>query len=421
MVNLAAKETDAIVEEIKTPPGGRLMSLDALRGFDMFWILGAGGFIRQLDEVVNRGVSQRSGWIHTLAAQCQHKNWEGIAFEDLIFPLFVFIAGVSIVFSLTKEMQRHSKLGVCWRILRRATLLFALGIFYSGGLSQPWPDVRLTGVLQRIALCYLGAAVVFSTLRLRGIIATIVLLLAGYWALMTFVPFPNIKLDQPSVEQAAHRLGSNDLAKILASTKETTRGSYEKGLNLSNYLDAKYLPGRKYNLYWCPEGLLSTLPAIATCLLGLLAGMLLRSGAYSDGKKVFWLAALGVLGVLLGFLWGLQFPVIKKIWTSSYVLVAGGYSALLLAAFYWIVDVCKLRAWCQPLVWIGANSITIYLLSPLLNFRQVAGRLVGGDVQKFLDVRIASGAGELAAIAVSYALIFALMGFLYHRKVFVRL
>jgi hypothetical protein len=92
-----------------------------------------------------------------------------------------------------------------------------------------------------------------------------------------------------------------------------------------------------------------------------------------------------------------------------------------LAAFYWIVDVCKLRAWCQPLVWIGANSITIYLLSPLLNFRQVAGRLVGGDVQKFLDVRIASGAGELAAIAVSYALIFALMGFLYHRKVFVRL
>ena len=152
-------------------------------------------------------------------------------------------------------------------------------------------------------------------------------LLAGYWALMTFVPFPNLKLDQVTVEQAGRRLGTRDLAVILANTKETTAGTFEKGLNLCNYLDARFLPGKKYDRYWCPEGLLSTLPAIATCLLGVLAGLLLQRADYDDRKKVLWLAVLGTAGVLLGFLWGQQFPVIKKIWTSSYVLVAGGYSA----------------------------------------------------------------------------------------------
>jgi predicted acyltransferase len=419
--NLAAMGDNATVDDNKNPVAGRLMSLDALRGFDMFWIIGGGTFVRQLDEVVNRGGVQRSAWIHTLAAQCEHKNWQGMAFEDLIFPLFVFIAGVSIVFSLTKEIQLHGKRGACWRILRRATLLFALGVFYNGGFAHPWPDVRLTGVLQRIALCYLGAAAVFCTLRPRAIMATVVLLLAGYWALLTFVPFPDIKLDKATVEQAARQLHSNDLAKILQNTQKTTRGSYEKGLNLANYLDARYLPGRKYDRYWCPEGLLSTLPAIATCLLGVLAGMLLRNPQCSERKKVLWLAVLGIAGVLLGFLWGLQFPVIKKLWTSSYVLVAGGYSALLLAAFYCIVDICKLRVWCRPLVWIGANSIAIYLLSPLLDFREAAARLAGGDVRQFCDAHLAPGAGELVLIAVSYVLIFALMGFLYRRKIFVRL
>jgi predicted acyltransferase len=399
------------------------MSLDALRGFDMFWILGAGAFFMQLDEVVNRGISERSGVVHALAGQMRHKDWAGFAFEDLIFPLFVFIAGVSIVFSITKEIQVHGKGGAYWRIVRRAALLFACGVFYTGGLSRAWPDVMISGVLHRIAQCYLGAALIFCTFRSRAIVVIIAGLLVGYWALLTYVPVPNLVLDKDTVEQAARKMGIKDknVVAVLDRTEGRVTGSYEKGLNLTNYLDARYLGGRKYNGYWSPEGLLSTLPAIASCLLGVLAGLWLRNPVPSDRQKVLWLAVLGACGVGLGFLWGMQFPVVKKIWTSSFVLVAGGYSALLLAAFYLVIDVWKLQRWCRPFVWIGANSITIYLLSPLVNFREVARRLAGGDVQNFFDRCVAPGVGGLVVIAVAYGLIFALMGFLYRRKVFLRL
>jgi predicted acyltransferase len=410
-------------EVVKPPVSGRLMSLDALRGFDMFWILGAGSFFMQLDNVVNRGVSDRSGFFHTLAAQMKHKDWAGFAFEDLIFPLFVFIAGVSIVFSMTKELQLHGKSGAYWRIVRRAALLFALGVFYTGGLSQPWPEVYVSGVLHRIAQCYLWAALIFCTFRPRVIVGIIAGLLIGYWALVTYVPVPNMVLDKETVEQAAKKMGIKDksVVTVLDRTQERVTGSYEKGLNLTNYLDAKYLPGRKYNGYWSPEGLLSTAPAVASCLLGVLAGLLLRSPNQSDRQKVLWLALLGAVGVGVGFLWGMQFPVVKKIWTSSFVLVAGGYSALLLAAFYLVVDVWKLQAWCRPFVWVGANSITIYLLNRVMSFREVALRLVGGDVQNFFDRHVAPGVGSLVVIAVAYGLIFALMGFMYRRKIFLKL
>lgn len=403
------------------PARPRLMSLDALRGFDMFWILGAGGMIIQFEAAVNRGRSEPVGWLQGLAAQFHHKAWDGFAFEDLIFPLFVFIAGVSIVFSITKEMELHGGLGVAWRIVRRAVLLFALGIFYSGGLSSAWPDIRITGVLQRIGLCYLAAATAFCLLRARGLIITTVVLLVGYWALLTFVPIPNITLDKPTMEAAAKRLGTSDVSTILKSTTETVTGSYERGLNLTNYLDARFLPGRKYDGYWCPEGYLSTLPAIASCLLGVLAGIWLRRPDKSDTQKVLWLAVLGTAGVLLGFLWGLQFPVIKKIWTSSFVLVAGGYSAILLAVFYLIVDQWKLRTWCLPFVWIGTNSITIYLLNSVMSFSAIAKRLAGGDVQQFFDTHVAEGAGKLVISVVSYLLMFALLRFMYQRKIFLRL
>ena len=409
------------IDSAAPAPTTRLMSLDALRGFDMFWILGAGAFFMQLDEVVNRGLSQRSGFFHALAEQMRHKDWAGFAFEDLIFPLFVFIAGVSIVFSITKELQLHGKAGAYWRIVRRAALLFALGVFYTGGLSRAWPEVQVSGVLHRIAQCYLFAALIFCTFRPRAIVGILAVLLVGYWALMTYVPFPNLSLDKETIDAAAKKLGTKDLAAILDRTPERVAGRYDKGLNLSNYLDAKYLPGRKYNGYYSPEGLLSTLPAIASCLLGVLAGLLLGNPARTDRQKVLWLAVLGAIGLAAGFTWGLQFPVVKKIWTSSFVLVAGGYSALLLAAFYLVVDVWKFQRWCRPFVWIGANSITIYLLSPLLNFREVARRLAGGDVQNFFDRHVAPGAGGLVVIAVAYGLIFALMGFLYRRKIFLRL
>ena len=187
-------------------------------------------------------------------------------------------------------------------------------------------------------------------------------------------------------------------------------------------MDQKYLPGRKWDGTWDPEGILSTIPAIGTCLLGVFAGLLLQDQKIKDPRKVIYLLSFGVVGVALGLLWGLQFPVIKKIWTSSYVLVAGGYSAILLGAFYQIVDVWKWQRWCRPFVWIGMNSIALYRADNILgSFASLAPRLVGGDTESFLDAHVAQGAGQviLALTGVLPAIWSA--RFLYQRKVFLRL
>ncbi len=174
-------------------------------------------------------------------------------------------------------------------------------MIYYGGIKHGWQDIRFLGVLQRIAICYLFAALVFLNFNLRGLIATFVALLAGYWALMTFVPVPGIGA-----------------------------GHFGPDQNLANWIDANYLPGRLWDKTRDPEGLLSTLPAIGTCLLGVFAGMLLRDIRLKPQQKSLWLIGAGTVLVLAGHLWALQFPIIKAIWTSSFVLVAGGYSAILL-------------------------------------------------------------------------------------------
>lgn len=420
------------------------MSLDALRGFDMFWILG-GDFVVTTAGKMSGGTEQAWTLFGWLASQFRHKEWDGFAFYDLIFPLFVFISGVSVVFSLTKETQLHGRAGALQRVVRRAALLFVLGIFYSGGVSKEWPDIRLLGVLQRIALAYLGAGLVFCLVgaRMKALAGIIAGILIGYWALLNFVPIRDIALDKARLAELAEQRGDARGAIALKSetnpsatrgsrawakaqelfrqTKERTTGQFGPGHNLANHLDFQFLPGRKYDLFYDPEGILSTLPAVATCLLGVLAGVWLRREDFCDKWKVIYLLSAGAGALIVGFAWGMSFPVVKKIWTSSFVLVAGGYSALLLAAFYQIVDVWKCRDWCQPFVWIGMNSITIYVANNLLQFRAVATRLVGGDVKKALDTNVADGAGNLLIALVGFTLIFVLVRFLHQRKIFLRL
>jgi predicted acyltransferase len=191
---------------------------------------------------------------------------------------------------------------------------------------------------------------------------------------------------------------------------------------VSDHLDFQYLPGKKWDTFYDPEGYLSTIPAIATCLLGVFAGFLLQNQLVPGQKKVLLLIVAGVVAAGLGWLWNLQFPVIKKIWTSSYVLVAGGYSAILLGVFYWVVDVVQLRAWCQPFVWMGTNSITIYLTKNILggSFSALAQRFVGGDVKTFFDNRV-TGLGQMVISMVGLLLAFWFVRFLYKRKIFLRL
>jgi predicted acyltransferase len=201
-------------------------------------------------------------------------------------------------------------------------------------------------------------------------------------------------------------------------------GAYVQGVNLTDYLDQKYLPARKYDGTYDPEGFLSTLPAFVTGLLGIFAGLFLRQPSVPDIKKVGGLIGAGLACAAAGWLWSMEMPVIKKIWTSSYVLVAGGYSAMLLGLFYWIVDVQKWQKWCQPFIWIGMNPITLYLTSNFLGglgFEKLARRVAGGSVKNFFDAHIAAGCGELVISAVGVALFIWFARFLYQRKIFLRL
>lgn len=361
--------------------GGRLESIDALRGFDMFWIVGGEGLFHALHRLGETGV------LGFMAAQLHHKVWAGFAFYDLIFPLFVFLAGVSLVFSLDRTVARDGRRAAFRRILRRSVVLYLLGILYYGGLSGSWEEIRYVGVLQRIVVCYGCAGLLYLLLRLRGLVAVCVGLLLGYWALLAWVPVPGAET-----------------------------GSFAEGENLANYIDRLWLPGKKWDGNHDPEGLLSTLPAVATCLLGIFSARLLRAPRMTDGRKVGWLLATGTAAVLLGFLWGAQFPVVKKIWTSSYVLVAGGYSAMLLGVFYQVIEVWKLRAWALPFVWIGTNSITIYLAYAVVDFHGLAQRFVGGEIETVLG-----RFGPLAVTAVSLGLGLLLVRFLYRRQMFLRL
>ncbi len=382
-----------VADKIHPTPSGetkvksaRVLSIDALRGFDMFWILGGDLVMTALGRMSQNPVAQ------LLARQLEHVPWAGFRFYDLIFPLFIFIVGVSLVFSLQRIIADEGMRSAHSKILRRFALLFLLGLFYSGGVAQEWPNIRLLGVLNRIALCYFFGALIYCHFRARGIAIISAALLIGYWAVMTFVPFG-----------------------------DGTVGSFEPGRNLANQLDSLYLPGKKWDGTWDPEGLLSTLPAIATCLLGVLAGLLMQSREISESRKVRVLLAAGCVALIVGWLWHLQFPVIKKIWTSSFVLVAGGYSALLLGLFHYITEIRHWQTWARVFVWIGANPITLYLADNLLGFDKLARRLVGGDVKSFFDSKLANGAGDLVIAMVAVTIAILLARFLHQRKIFLRL
>jgi predicted acyltransferase len=417
--------------EVASPPAPpaaaasqRLMSLDALRGFDMFWIIGADALVHALHAMAGTSGPTGAGFSLTgfLAYELEHADWEGFHFYDLIFPLFVFMAGVSVVFSLGRTIRREGRAAAVKRVFRRSILLFLLALFFSGGFTNPWPDLRLMGVLNRIALCYFFAGLIFCFCGTRSMIAIAVALLTVYWGLLTFVPIRNIQLQKPALEQLARQRGVPlDPKALFYGTTERVTGRYEHGLNLADHLDFQYLPGRLYDTYFDPEGILSTMPAIATCLLGVFAGLLLLKPSLNDPQKVICLLAGGLALAALGWAWSAQFPVIKKIWTSSYVLVAGGYSLFLLGMFYWIIELARWRWWCQPFVWMGMNSITIYMTANILGgFGGISGRLAGGDVHAFLDSHL-RGSGDLAMSIVGLLVAFWFVRFLYRRRIFLRL
>jgi len=359
----------------------RVASIDALRGFDMFWITGGDVIIHALYKADPVPATT------LLNTEFHHVPWVGFHFYDLIFPLFLFVVGVVLPFSLSKRLEAGANRGQLYRrIFRRLVILFLLGLVYNGLLNFNFHDLRIAGVLQRIALCYFFAALVVMNTKIRGQAAFFAGILLAYWAVMMLVPVPGF--------------GAGVI---------TPQG------NLASFIDRRLLP----HPYCCfalgdNEGILSTLPAIATALMGVLAGQWLRSG-HSPNRKTLGLVAAGAASLLVGFAWSFNFPIIKNLWTSSFVLVAGGWSLLLLALFYWIIDVRGFRRWAFFFTVIGVNAITIYLVHQLFDFGTITTIFVHGFIHHL-------GAVEPLFWAVSVMMTgWLFLYFLYRQKIFLKI
>ena len=306
------------------PASQRIVSIDALRGFDMFWIIGGDVLATAQLHWGNCPASS------LLSQQLEHVAWEGFRFYDLIYPLFLFLVGCVLPYSLDKYRSRPAM--AYWRITRRTISLVLLGMLANELMQFDWANMRWAGVLQRIGICYGIAALIYLHARPRTQLILCATILLGYWALLVWVPVPG-----------------------------RTGDVFSMPWNLAGYIDRTVLPGKILKPYYGwgdNEGILSTLPAIVTTLLGAQAGLWLRS-AHSPWKKVGGLVCAGVVCLAVGWAWGLVFPIIKNIWTSSFVLVAAGWSLLLLALFYAVIDVLGYRKWAFFFIVIGMNAITI--------------------------------------------------------------
>ncbi|MEX2726859.1 MAG: acyltransferase family protein [Candidatus Sigynarchaeum springense] len=313
----------------------RLASIDAIRGFDMFWITGG------TDLVISFCALVFPATVPFFRVQFSHPAWSGFTFYDLIFPLFVFISGLSITFSITRRVERgEDKKKMYKHVAVRTLILFLLGLAYNCADFDPFA-LRVAGVLQRIAIASCIAAIIAMNAKPRTQLYIVIGILLGYWAIMALVPVPCYGA-----------------------------GNYTQYGNLAGYVDRLLLP---YPEKWCcyeygdSEGILSTLPAVASAMLGTLAGHELRSERKPAGK-ISMLLFGGTSSFTIALAWHFVFPINKYMWTSSFVLFAGGWSMLLLAVFYWIIDVKGIVKWSFFFRVIGSNAILIYLLGGLVGF-----------------------------------------------------
>ena len=372
------------MENEKTTGVSRLHSLDALRGFDMFWIAGGGGLFVALANLTGCPVLV---WWQT---QLTHVAWHGFHFEDMIFPLFLFIAGVSFPFSMAKrDTGSESRRALYRHIVQRGLILVLLGIIAGNGIRFNFGELRYGSVLGHIGLAWMFAALIFMNCRIRACLIWLCGILIGYWLVLRFFHAPD--------------LGSTD--------------PYSMEGSIVGYVDRLLLPGRLYKQIHDPEGILSTVPAIATALLGMLSGHFVMR-QHADGKPsdtVFKmvLAAGGL--IVAGLLWNFVFPINKNLWTSSFVCFVGGLSLLLFSLFYMVIDVWKIEKWSRFFVVIGMNSITIYLAPKVIDFNKAAQFFFGSLIALFPK----EWSGVLNATAY-LAIVWVFLYILYRKKIFLK-
>jgi predicted acyltransferase len=372
----------------------RLISLDALRGFVMFWIMSGEHIMHALAKAVPIPVFI---W---MSSQLHHAEWNGITFYDMIFPVFLFVAGVSMPYSFEKKMilagvktpkdlPSKDKQKIYRSMLKRTCILLFLGFVVNGLLHfDGFDQTRFASVLGRIGLAWFFAGLIYLNFDLKKQLFWFTGILIGYYLAMKFVPVPDF--------------GPGVLTK---------QGSLE------GYIDRLFLPGRLHSTVYDPEGLFSTIPAVATALLGVFLGTFLKTNHYFSSKnKLVVMIASEIILILIGIIWDYDFPINKHLWTSSFVCFVGGFSILFFTFFYLTIDLLGFHKWAFPLLLIGSNSILIYIASEgLVDFKYTANFVFGGVI-KFFPLIWQPVFTTLSVTVVQLLLLY----FLYKRKWFLK-
>ncbi len=360
----------------------RLYSLDALRGFDMFWIMGA--------EEIFHGFSKATGapfW-NLLSTQFTHPSWNGFHVYDLIFPLFLFLAGVATPYSVGRELEKgKSRQQLMLRVIKRGLILVLLGIIYNNGLQlRPIADIRFMSVLGRIGIAYMLANIIYLYAKEKAQINWFAGLLIGYWLILKFTSAPGFPPGDLTMEG-----------------------------NFASYVDRTVLPGKLSLGIHDTVGLFNNIPAISTALAGIIVGVFLKNNPAKPAKKAGLLAVAGTASLLLAQLWNLDFPINKNMWSSSFVMHTTGLSLLLLSLFYYIIDVRGYKNWAFFFKVIGMNSILIYMSGRFINWSYTTNAFF-----KWLD-QLVGNPFNVVVMAVCMLLIkWLFLYLLYKKKLFLR-
>ena len=361
----------------------RLRSLDALRGFDMFWIMGIGSVI-----VHTAAVEQTPFWT-AFAAQFEHPYWDGFTLWDMIFPLFMFLSGMSSPFSIDKQLKNgRTRKQILWKVIMRGVLLVLLGIIYNakGFELRPLEEYRYASVLGKIGVSYVFANIIFLYTKPKGHVIWYLGLLIGYWLLLKFTSAPGY-----------------------------LPGNLTEEGNFASYFDRRVLPGVLSRGIHDTVGLFCTITGVSTTLLGVIAGNFLKKHPMEPKKKVQWFCIVGVTLISVGLLWNLDFPINKNLWSSSFTVLTGGISLLLFALFYYIIDIRGYYKWSFFFRVIGMNSIFIYISPIFINYSYIARAV-------FRSVGQLSGQYErpvmgLFTLLVSWLVLY----FMYRKNIFLKI
>lgn len=364
-------------------PSNRLSSLDALRGFDMFWIIGAEEVFHTLAKATG------SPFWQTLSDQFHHPYWNGFTAYDLIFPLFIFISGISATYSLGSALEKGTpRSELVGKVIRRGLILFILGMVYNNGLQiRPLSDFRIMSVLGRIGIAYSLSCLILLYAGPRARYLWFAGLLLGYWAILAFTSAPGFP-----------------------------PGDLTEAGNFASWFDRTVLPGKLSRGIHDTVGLFNNIPAVASGLAGILTGEYLRSSPHSPARKSAGMAAVGLFSLLLAQAWNTVFPINKNLWSSSFVMNTAGWSLLLMALFHYVIDVKGYRGWTFFFQVIGLNSILIYMSPRFIDWSHTNQALFHwlGDI---LGDPYQAVAFAATAVLVKWSALW----FLYRKKVFLKI